>query len=95
MTLTIDCITKQFDYIGMTPTNFCDLVMTIADTVGAPPESILRGRDHLVPNSWRDLPAADPMDKALVITKSYTAAGFSKSHLNGLCCTNYMRGFML
>lgn len=79
---TCNQVNQDGGYTGMTPVDFRNLVMKIADAVNVPRDSILLGGDHLGPNPWRDLPAAEAMEKALVMTKAYAQAGFSKIHLD-------------
>ncbi len=79
---TCNQVNQDGGYTGMTPTDFRDLVMFIADKVGVARDTILLGGDHLGPNPWRHLPAAEAMAKALVMTRAYGAAGFSKIHLD-------------
>ncbi|AKS47079.1 tagatose-bisphosphate aldolase noncatalytic subunit [Octadecabacter temperatus] len=79
---TCNQVNQDGGYTGMTPADFRDIVMGIADTVGVPHDTILLGGDHLGPNPWRHLPAQDAMAKALVMTKAYAQAGFAKIHLD-------------
>lgn len=79
---TCNQVNQDGGYTGMTPADFRDLVVAIADKTGVPRGDILLGGDHLGPNPWRDLPADDAMAKALVMTKEYAQAGFSKIHLD-------------
>ncbi len=79
---TCNQVNQDGGYTGMTPADFRDLVMGIADLTGVPRGGILLGGDHLGPNPWRHLPAAKAMDKALVMTRAYAAAGFAKIHLD-------------
>ena len=79
---TCNQVNQNGGYTGMTPQDFHDYVLGIAARVGFPPENILFGGDHLGPNPWRDLPAAQAMEKAIVMTGAYAAAGFTKIHLD-------------
>lgn len=79
---TCNQVNQDGGYTGMTPADFRDLVMEIADRVGVPRDSILLGGDHLGPNPWRHLPSGDAMEKALTMTRAYAKAGFSKIHLD-------------
>ncbi|WP_377505309.1 class II D-tagatose-bisphosphate aldolase non-catalytic subunit [Octadecabacter sp. R77987] len=79
---TCNQVNQDGGYTGMTPADFRDLVMGIADRLNIPRAGILLGGDHLGPNPWRDLPARDAMAKALVMTRDYAQAGFSKIHLD-------------
>ena len=63
-------------YTGMTPADFREFVFAIADRVGFARERIILGGDHLGPNRWQNLPAAQAMANADDLIKSYVAAGF-------------------
>ncbi len=69
-------------YTGMQAADFVEYVNKLADEVGFPRERVLLGGDHLGPNSWQNEPAAEAMDKAEVLIRSYVAAGFRKIHLD-------------
>ncbi|WP_214465085.1 class II D-tagatose-bisphosphate aldolase non-catalytic subunit, partial [Enterobacter hormaechei] len=69
-------------YTGMTPADFREFVFAIADKVGFARERIILGGDHLGPNCWQNLPAAQAMANADDLIKSYVAAGFKKIHLD-------------
>ncbi len=43
---------------------------------------MILGGDHLGPNRWQNLPAAQAMANADDLIKSYVAAGFKKIHLD-------------
>ncbi|CAM7529375.1 tagatose-bisphosphate aldolase subunit GatZ [Citrobacter sedlakii] len=66
----------------MKPADFRDFVYGIAQEVGFPRERLILGGDHLGPNCWQDEPAADAMEKSVVLIQAYVAAGFSKIHLD-------------
>ncbi|WP_380058302.1 class II D-tagatose-bisphosphate aldolase non-catalytic subunit [Falsihalocynthiibacter sp. SS001] len=79
---TCNQVNQDGGYTGMTPQGFRDLVAKIAATLGIEMNSIVLGGDHLGPNPWRDLQANEAMDKAIVMTRDYAAAGFGKIHLD-------------
>ncbi len=79
---TCNQVNQDGGYTGMTPVDFRNLVFSIANSVGVTLDSILLGGDHLGPNPWRHLPASEAMQKALLMTHAYAAAGFSKIHLD-------------
>jgi len=66
----------------MKATDFRDWMAALAKEYSVSPESIVLGGDHLGPNPWRHLPAAEAMEKADVLVKDYAAAGFKKIHLD-------------
>lgn len=79
---TCNQVNQEGGYTGMTPADFRALVFDIAGRVGFPPERLILGGDHLGPNPWRHLPAADAMARARVMVAAYAAAGFTKLHLD-------------
>lgn len=82
----VEATSNQVDqtggYTGMQPTDFRDLVHRLADRHGLPRERVVLGGDHLGPNRWRSLPAAEAMAHAEVLVAAYVAAGFTKIHLD-------------
>lgn len=69
-------------YTGMTPQDFADYVLSIAEEIGFPPKNIILGGDHLGPNPWKDEPAASAMKKAEDMLTAFVSAGFKKIHLD-------------
>ena len=86
---TCNQVNQDGGYTGMTPADFRDFVHAIADRIGLPRAQILLGGDHLGPNPWKHLPAAQAMAKAEVMIAEYAAAGFTKLHLDcSMGCLN-------
>lgn len=79
---TCNQVNQEGGYTGMTPADFRDRVAAIARGLGIDPGGILRGGDHLGPNPWRKLPAAEAMERAATMTRAYAEAGFAKIHLD-------------
>jgi D-tagatose-1,6-bisphosphate aldolase subunit GatZ/KbaZ len=79
---TCNQVNQDGGYTGMTPAGFRTFVATIAARVGFPVDRILLGGDHLGPNPWKHLPAAEAMAKAEVMIAAFAAAGFTKLHLD-------------
>ncbi|MFT4077416.1 MAG: D-tagatose-bisphosphate aldolase, class II, non-catalytic subunit [Asticcacaulis sp.] len=77
---TCNQVNQEGGYTGMSPDDFRDFVLAIADRVGLPRSKVLLGGDHLGPNPWTHLPAAEAMQKAEVMVKAYVRAGFRKIH---------------
>ena len=69
-------------YTGMRPADFRALVTTIAREEDLPEERLILGGDHLGPNPWQKLPAADAMAHAEAMLIEYAQAGFTKLHLD-------------
>ena len=69
-------------YTGMTPAGFAAYVAQIAEDMDYPTDRIILGGDHLGPNPWQHLPAAQAMTNALQMVADYAAAGFCKIHLD-------------
>jgi len=84
--LLIESTSNQVDqfggYTGMTPPQFRDSVLAMARAQGLPAERLVLGGDHLGPNAWQHLPAAEAMGHARELIQSYVAAGFHKIHLD-------------
>jgi D-tagatose 6-phosphate 4-epimerase len=79
---TCNQVNQDGGYTGMTPAQFRRFVAGIAASIGAPEDLVILGGDHLGPNPWRHLPAAEAMDRATVMVTDYAAAGFRKLHLD-------------
>jgi len=79
---TCNQVNQDGGYTGMTAVGFRDWIETLAEQYGVSTDSIILGGDHLGPNPWRHLPAAQAMEKADVLVKDYAAAGFRKIHLD-------------
>jgi D-tagatose-1,6-bisphosphate aldolase subunit GatZ/KbaZ len=79
---TCNQVNHQGGYTGMTPAGFCQFVANIIEQVGLEPERVILGGDHLGPNPWKDLPAAQAMAEAEKMLAAYARAGFSKIHLD-------------
>ncbi|QPF71491.1 D-tagatose-bisphosphate aldolase, class II, non-catalytic subunit [Roseateles sp. DAIF2] len=84
--LLIEATSNQVDqfggYTGMTPPQFRDYVLALARRQGFPAERLALGGDHLGPNAWQGLPAAEAMAHARELIRSYVSAGFQKIHLD-------------
>ena len=79
---TCNQVNQDGGYTGMTPAGFRDLVYGIADRVGVPRARVILGGDHLGPNPWKHLPAAEALAKAGEMVAAYAGAGFEKLHLD-------------
>ena len=79
---TSNQVNQDGGYTGMVPANFRDYVRGIAGRVGFPVERLVLGGDHLGPNAWTGMAAADAMAKAEVMVRDYVEAGFRKIHLD-------------
>ncbi|WP_352412622.1 tagatose-bisphosphate aldolase subunit KbaZ [Mixta sp. BE291] len=84
--LLIEATSNQVDqfggYTGMTPADFRSIVCGLADSLGFPSSLLILGGDHLGPNRWQHLLAAEAMANADALIKAYVAAGFKKIHLD-------------
>ncbi|MCV2370422.1 D-tagatose-bisphosphate aldolase, class II, non-catalytic subunit [Roseateles oligotrophus] len=84
--LLIESTSNQVDqfggYTGMTPLQFRSYVLRLAEEEGFDAAGLLLGGDHLGPNAWQHLPAAEAMGFAAELIRSYVAAGFEKIHLD-------------
>lgn len=79
---TCNQVNQDGGYTGMTPPDFRAFVERIADDTGFPRERLIFGGDHLGPNPWKALPAAEAMAKAEAMVRAFAAAGFTKLHLD-------------
>jgi D-tagatose 6-phosphate 4-epimerase len=79
---TCNQVNHEGGYTGMTPADFRAFVLGIAKAEGFDPAGLILGGDHLGPNPWTQLPAAEAMDKACAMVAHYAAAGFTKIHLD-------------
>ncbi len=79
---TSNQVNQDGGYTGMVPADFRDFVHRIAAQVGFPIARLVLGGDHLGPNAWTRLPAAEAMAKAEVMVADYVRAGFRKIHLD-------------
>ncbi len=79
---TSNQVNQEGGYTGMRPAQFRDLVMKLADESGLPRERVLLGGDHLGPNAWQSLGAAEALKRAGVMVSEYVAAGYRKIHLD-------------
>lgn len=79
---TSNQVNQDGGYTGMMPADFRAFVEAIAVKVGFPVERLVLGGDHLGPNAWTALPAAEAMEKAKVMVADYVRAGFAKIHLD-------------
>ncbi|CDX15395.1 tagatose 6-phosphate aldolase 1, kbaZ subunit [Mesorhizobium sp. ORS 3324] len=79
---TCNQVNHEGGYTGMTPVAFRSFVEGHAARTGFPPDRLILGGDHLGPNPWRQLPAAEAMQKAVAMIDAYASAGFTKLHLD-------------
>lgn len=79
---TSNQVNQDGGYTGLTPAGFISFVNALADETRTDRARIVFGGDHLGPQAWRTLPAAQAMDKARVMVAGYVAAGFTKIHLD-------------
>jgi D-tagatose-bisphosphate aldolase class II non-catalytic subunit len=79
---TCNQVNHHGGYTGMTPAAFRHFVERLAKDTEIAVDRIVLGGDHLGPNPWKQLPAAQAMDEAKSMVKAYVEAGFSKIHLD-------------
>ena len=79
---TCNQVNHEGGYTGMTPADFRRFVLGIAAAEGFDPAGLILGGDHLGPNPWTALPAAQAMAKACDMVVAYAKAGFTKIHLD-------------
>jgi D-tagatose-1,6-bisphosphate aldolase subunit GatZ/KbaZ len=69
-------------YTGMKPADFRTFAEEIVAKAGLDNSKLILGGDHLGPNPWKNLPAAEAMENAITMVSAYAAAGFTKIHLD-------------
>jgi D-tagatose-1,6-bisphosphate aldolase subunit GatZ/KbaZ len=79
---TSNQVNQEGGYTGLRPAEFRAVVCRMADESGLPRERLLLGGDHLGPNCWQSLPAADALQRAGAMITEYVRAGFRKIHLD-------------
>jgi D-tagatose-1,6-bisphosphate aldolase subunit GatZ/KbaZ len=79
---TSNQVNQDGGYTGMRPADFARFVHAIAARVEVPPARVLLGGDHLGPNCWQHLSAAEAMARSEQLLADYVAAGFRKLHLD-------------
>ncbi|ODT58744.1 MULTISPECIES: D-tagatose-bisphosphate aldolase, class II, non-catalytic subunit [Paracoccus] len=79
---TCNQVNQEGGYTGMTPADFRKFVEAIAAAQDFPMGRLILGGDHLGPNPWKELAAAEAMDRAEAMIRAYAAAGFTKLHLD-------------
>jgi D-tagatose-1,6-bisphosphate aldolase subunit GatZ/KbaZ len=79
---TCNQVNQDGGYTGMTPMDFRRFVEGIAAKTGFDTANLILGGDHLGPNPWKDLGAAQALDKARTMVAAFAAAGFEKIHLD-------------
>jgi D-tagatose-1,6-bisphosphate aldolase subunit GatZ/KbaZ len=79
---TSNQVNQYGGYTGMRPAEFRSFVREHAAAAGIGAERLILGGDHLGPNPWRALPAAEAMERAEAMVAEYARAGFGKIHLD-------------
>jgi D-tagatose-1,6-bisphosphate aldolase subunit GatZ/KbaZ len=69
-------------YTGMRPAEFRSFALEHVAAAGVGAERLILGGDHLGPNPWRAMPAAEAMQHAEIMVVEYARAGFGKIHLD-------------
>jgi D-tagatose-1,6-bisphosphate aldolase subunit GatZ/KbaZ len=69
-------------YTGMRPAEFRSFVLEHVAAAGVGTERLILGGDHLGPNPWRTMLAAEAMQRAETMVAEYARAGFVKIHLD-------------
>lgn len=79
---TCNQVNQEGGYTGMSPRDFMDWVLSMAQEAGVPSDQLILGGDHLGPNPWRKEPIETAMQKARELVRLYVEAGFTKIHLD-------------
>ena len=79
---TSNQVNQYGGYTSMTPKDFYEYALELAEKTGLPREKLILGGDHLGPLTWQDEPANAAMEKAEELVRAFAAAGFTKLHLD-------------
>jgi D-tagatose-1,6-bisphosphate aldolase subunit GatZ/KbaZ len=79
---TCNQVNQEGGYTGLTPKDFCTVLLELAREEDFPSQRIMLGGDHLGPHPWQSLPAAQAMQNSERMVRAYAAAGFIKFHLD-------------
>ena len=79
---TSNQVNQDGGYTGMTPVDFIQFVNALADEAKIDRAQVIFGGDHLGPQAWRAMDAAQALAKADRLVHDYVAAGFHKIHLD-------------
>ncbi len=79
---TANQVDQNGGYTGMTPADFKNFVMEIAERTGLDPDKVILGGDHLGPLTVSHLPEKEAMAYARELVRQYVAAGFTKIHID-------------
>lgn len=69
-------------YTGMTPRDFKNFVLGIAEKVGFDSKRLFLGGDHLGPLTFAGMNEAEAMENAEELIRHYVGAGFTKIHID-------------
>jgi D-tagatose-1,6-bisphosphate aldolase subunit GatZ/KbaZ len=79
---TSNQVNQMGGYTGMQPSDFRTFAEKITADAHLDPQKLVLGGDHLGPNPWRHLAAAEAMQHATTMVSAYAKASFSKIHLD-------------
>ena len=79
---TCNQVNQHGGYTGMNPAQFRAFIARLAAQARIDLDRIILGGDHLGPNPWKNLSAAEAMAKARAMVRAYVEAGFDKIHLD-------------
>lgn len=69
-------------YTGMTPKDFMNYCLELADKAGLDRSRLFLGGDHLGPLTWTHLNEKEAMENAKILIEHYVSAGFTKIHID-------------
>jgi D-tagatose-1,6-bisphosphate aldolase subunit GatZ/KbaZ len=79
---TCNQVNQEGGYTGVRPPEFVAFVRQLVEEAGLDPARVVLGGDHLGPNPWTALAAADAMQRATEMVRAYVRAGYEKIHLD-------------
>ena len=71
---TANQVNQDGGYTGMKPADFRAFLNRLAAEEGMPQARVFCGGDHLGPLTWRNLPEAEAMPRALELVRGYVLA---------------------
>lgn len=79
---TSNQVNQTGGYVGLTPAQFVERALRIAEKTSFDLKYLVLGGDHIGPLPWKELPAKDAMEKAEKLMESCIKAGYAKIHID-------------
>ncbi len=79
---TSNQVNQMGGYVGMTPQEFVQYALEIAEQTSFDSDKLILGGDHIGPLPWRNLPAQEAMKNAEELIVACVEAGYAKIHID-------------